>query len=134
LGPNTSFVVAIFGICAIYIEFIRPGRIFPGVLGTAALVLGSYSLWRNSPSPLGLGLIGTATVLFMIEAFLPVYGIAGLIGTAVLAIGACKLFLQPPSIVRSIAISLSIIFGGVTTFLAHAAKRARRNKRSDLLQ
>ncbi len=120
--------------CAIYIEFLRPGRIYAGVLGTGALVWAGYSLYRNSPSALGLALIGSAAVLFLIEALLPVFGIAGLAGTAVLATGACKLFLQPPWIVPSIGIPLSIVFGMLTTLLAYTAKRARHNKRSDLEQ
>jgi len=132
LGPNTSFVVAIVGIFGIYSEFIRPGRILPGVLGTVALLSGSYFLWRNSPSVLGIALIGGAIILFAIEMFLPVRGSAGGLATAALTIGVCKLFAQPPWIAPLIGIPLSILFGAATTFLAWCSKRARSNKWSDL--
>jgi membrane-bound serine protease (ClpP class) len=132
LGPNTSFVIAIFGVFGIYGELVRPGRIVPGVLGATSLLAGSYFLWRNSPAVLGIALTGGAAVLFAIELFLPVGGSAGALGTAALAFGACKLFARPPWIVPVIGIPLSIVFGAVTTFLACTSKRARRNKWSDL--
>ena len=134
LGPNTAFVLAICGVCFIYLELLRPGRIFPGVLGGAALVEAGYFLWRNSPSALGLALIGGAAALFLIEVFVPVYGMAGLFGTAALAAGVSKLFPQPPRILPAIGIPLSIVFGALTTFLAYTANRARRNKWSDIEQ
>jgi membrane-bound serine protease (ClpP class) len=131
-NPNAAFLLAVLGVLGIYIEFIWPGRILPGLLGAAALVCGCYFLARHSPSNLGLVLIGIALVLFIAESLYSTYFVAGAIATACLAIGARKLFNSVPEITAGVAIPASIVFGGVTIFLGSAGKRARRNKRSDI--
>lgn len=104
----------------------------PGLLGAAALVCGCYFLGRHSPSNFGLALIGIAIVLFIAESFYRTYFIAGAIAIACLAPGACKLFDDARGITAAVAIPASIAFGAVTILLGSAAKRARRNKWSDL--
>ena len=121
-----------FGILGIYSEFIWPGRVLPGLLGAAALVCGCYFLSRHSPSGAGLVLIGIATLLFVAESLYRTYFFTGAVATACLAVGACKLFNRAPGIEAGLAIPVSIVFGGVTVFLGSAAKRARRNKCSDI--
>jgi membrane-bound serine protease (ClpP class) len=124
--------VALLGVLAIYAEFIRPGRIMPGVLGAAALVWGCYSLWQHQPSGAGILWIVVAAALFVAESLWNTYFFAGALGTACLALGASKLFDRGPGIEVAIAIPASVVFGTVTTFLGAAAKRARQNKWSDL--
>lgn len=104
----------------------------PGLLGAAALVCGSYFLSRHSPLTAGLLFITLATALLIVEAVYRTYCLAGAVGTAFLAVGACKLFDPAPGITAGVAIPVSIVVGGVTMFLGSAAKRAKRNKRSDL--
>lgn len=132
MGPSSSFVLALLGILGIYSEFIWPARILPGLLGAAALVCGSYFLCRHSPSRVGLLFIALALVLFILEALYRTYFVAGALASACLAFGACILFREGPGIDAGVAIPASAAFGGITTFLCSAAKRARRNKRLDL--
>lgn len=132
MGPSSSFVLALLGILGIYNEFIWPGRILPGLLGAAALVCGSCFLWRHSPSRVGLLFIGLALVLFILESVYRTYFVAGASASACLAVGACILFREGPGIEAGIAIPVSAVFGGITTFLGSVAKRARLNKRVDL--
>lgn len=131
-GPSAAFVLSLLGILGIYTEFIWPGRIVPGLLGAAVLVCGCYFLSRHSPSSIGLVLLAIAAALFIAESLYRTYFLAGALATACLAVGACKLFNRAPGIEPRIAIPVSIAFGGVTMFLGSAAKRARRNKWSDI--
>lgn len=132
LGPNTAFILTICGVLTIYCEFVWPGRVYPGVLGSIALITGAYFLWRNSPSPAGFLLIGLAAALFLVEAFWPTAFVAGIAGTVSLSFGFCRLFPGPNRIAAGLAIPVCIVFGAISVFLAYGAKRARRNKWSDL--
>ncbi|MBV8549717.1 MAG: hypothetical protein JOY54_00330 [Acidobacteriaceae bacterium] len=132
IGPNTAFVLAIFGVLGIYCEFIWPGRVFQGLLGAAALVTGGYVLYRQSPSTGSLGLIAASALLFLAETIWSTRFIAGVLATAALAAGACTMFSEPPRIGPGLAIPLSCVFGAITTALASIARRARRNKWSDI--
>ncbi|HEY3458375.1 MAG TPA: hypothetical protein VGK64_27590 [Bryobacteraceae bacterium] len=119
IGPNVAFVVAILGILAIYWEFLRPGRVYPGMLGAASLVLGAWSL--------GLMWLAAAAVFFLVESCWNTRYLAGLGGTAAVILGAYR-----HHVALYLAVPLGLAFGGVTIWLAAAAKRARRNKRVDL--
>jgi membrane-bound serine protease (ClpP class) len=132
LGPNVAFVLTVFGLLAIYWELIRPGRIYPGTLGAAAVILGGYFLWRLGPTAYGLKLLGTAGIFFIVEACWNTGRLAGIAATAALILGSWQLFAGPRHIVAYLAFPLGLAFGAVTIWLSAGAKRARRNKRADL--
>jgi membrane-bound serine protease (ClpP class) len=132
VGPNAAFLILIFGILSIYGEFMRPGRLLPGLLGSVMAITGAFWLWRNSPAILGVLLITFAVLLFIAEALWDTYFIAGILGTISLVPGFSLLFPPARRIAPSVAIPVSIVFGALTTLLAWEAKRARRNKRADL--
>jgi membrane-bound serine protease (ClpP class) len=132
LGPNVAFVLAVFGLLAIYWEFIRPGRIYPGTLGAAASLVGAYFLWRLGPAAYGVRLLAAAGIFFIVEACWNTGFLAGIAATTALAVGSWKLFAGPRHIAAHLAFPLGLAFGAVTIWLSARAKRARRNKRADL--
>jgi membrane-bound serine protease (ClpP class) len=132
LGPNLAFVITIFGLLAIYCEFLRPGRIYPGLLGAAAMLWGAYSLWRLAPTPSGLAWLAAAVVLFLAEAWWNTRYLAGSAATAALIFGSLKLIADPRHVELYLVLPLGVVFGAVTIWLSAAAKRARQNKRVDL--
>ena len=132
LGPNVAFVLTILGLLAIYYEFLRPGRIYPGTLGAASMMVGGYSLWRLSPTPVGLKWLAAAGVLFIAEACWNTRYLAGLAATAALVLGTSRLFAGTRHVVFYLALPVGLVFGAVTIWLTAAAKRARQNKRLDL--
>jgi membrane-bound serine protease (ClpP class) len=132
VGPNTGFLLLILGIFSIYAEFLRPGRLVPGLLGSIMAVTGAYWLWRNSPLAPGLLFIALAVLLLFAEALSELRFIPGILGTISLLAGFLMLFPSERRIAPMLTISMSIVFGGLTTFLAFESRRARRNKRSDL--
>jgi membrane-bound serine protease (ClpP class) len=132
LGPNVAFVLTVLGLLAIYWEFIRPGQIYPGTLGAAALLGGAYLLWRLGPTAYGLKLLAAAGIAFVVEACWNTGFLAGIAATAALALGSWKLFAGPQHVAAYLAFPLSLAFGAATIWLSAGAKRARRNKRVDL--
>jgi membrane-bound serine protease (ClpP class) len=132
LGPNVAYVLTVFGLLAIYWELIRPGRIYPGMLGTAAALVGGYFLWRLGPTAYGLKLLAAAGIFFVVEACWNTHGLAGIAATAALVLGSWELFAGPRHIAAYLAFPLGLAFGAVTIWLSAGAKRARRNKRADL--
>lgn len=132
LAPSTAFVLAILGVLAIYCEFVWPGKVYPGVLGSIVLIIGAYFLWLNSPSRSGLVLIGLAVPLFLVETLWKTGFVAGIAGTALLSFGVCRLFTGPNRIGLGLAIPVCIVFGAISVFLAYGARRARQNKWSDV--
>lgn len=132
VGPNAAFLLMIIGVLFIYGEFLRPGRLVPGLFGSILAIAGAYWLWRNSPLERGILFIVLAVLLLIAEALWDALFIPGILGTICLATGLYLLFPSDRRIAPALAIPVSIVFGAVTTFLAFEAKRARRNKRSDI--
>lgn len=132
VGPNTAFLLLIIGVLSIYGEFLRPGRLVPGLLGSILTITGAYWLWRNSPVAPGVLFIGLAALFLIVEALWDAHFIPGILGTLLLLVGFYLLFPSERRIAPILIIPVCIVFGGVTTFLAFEAKKAGRNKRSDL--
>ncbi|MBV9266979.1 MAG: hypothetical protein JO061_12490 [Acidobacteriaceae bacterium] len=132
MTPDLAFVVAISGALGIYFEIARPGKVLPGVGGCVLLAWGGYSLAKHSVTAAGLALIGASVLLFVTEAAWDTRFIAGLAGTVALCVGSTMLLAGRPRISTTVGCTMSVLFGAVTTVLAAAARRARRNKRIDL--
>jgi membrane-bound serine protease (ClpP class) len=132
VAPNIAFPILMVGLLLVYGEFLRPGRLLPGLLGSVMAVAGSYWLWRNSPVTSGMLLLILAAILLITETLWGTHFIAGLLGTLLLACGFFLLFPAERRIAPGMAIPISVVFGVITIFLAFEAKRGRRNKRSDL--
>lgn len=132
VGPNTAFVLLIFGILGIYGELIRPGRVVPGVMGAAAAVTGSYFLFRWPLEIGGIALLSAGALLLIGEACWGPYLVMGALGAIALTAGFSLLLPGPRRILPELAIPLSAVFGILSALLASGAKRARRNKWADL--
>ena len=114
-NPALVYLLLLFGVLGVYIEFQHPGLIVPGALGACALgiVFGVQVLPLNS---FGLLLIGLAAVLFFAEVYVTSFGLLGAAGVVCLVIGSYLLFDVPGSSFRlsgwtiwSIALTLSTI-------------------------
>jgi membrane-bound serine protease (ClpP class) len=94
--PNVAILLTLVGVYAILFEFMSPGAVAPGVIGTISLVLGFYALNYLPIDYTGLALMLLGIVFLAIEAFNPtvVLGIGGLVS---LLLGLAMLLkVQPP--------------------------------------
>lgn len=132
VGPNTAFVLLIFGFFGIYAEFLRPGRLFPGLAGAASAITGAFFLFASPFSTSGLLLLSTAALLLAAEAFFGPYFLFGALGAVTLMAGFYFLIPPPRRLEPALSLPLSALFGLLTALLGAIAKRARRNKWADL--
>ncbi|MBR0869055.1 nodulation protein NfeD [Bradyrhizobium tropiciagri] len=89
--PNVAFILLMIGIYGLIFEFMTPGAIGPGVVGTICLLLGLYALNMLPTNYAGFALMLVGIALLAVEAFNPtvVIGAGGLVA---FVLGALMLF------------------------------------------
>jgi len=130
--PQVAFLLLGIGMLGIYIEFTHPGLIFPAVAGGLALILFAVSVHALPLNVLGIVLIGTAALLFILEINVTSYGMLTVGGIAALTLGFLTLFdveqmpglSVPLSFIIPTTVTIGVIMGAVTA-LAVRAHRER---------
>ncbi|ACL58300.1 NfeD family protein [Methylobacterium nodulans] len=89
--PNVAFILLMIGIYGLIFEFMSPGAVAPGVVGTICLLLGLYSLNLLPINYAGFALMLIGIALLTIEAFNPTI-VIGLGGVIAFVLGALMLF------------------------------------------
>ena len=102
------------GSLAIFIEFVHPGAIFPGVFGVISLLLGFFALSVIPFNWAGVALILFAFILFGLEVFIVSHGILGVGGAISLVLGGLLLTSDNPP---GFQVSKLLVFG-LAAFLA----------------
>jgi membrane-bound ClpP family serine protease len=131
MDPNTAFCLLVSGVLGVYVELLWPGLVWPGVTGLGAVITASYFLLLAAPASLGLGLLAAAVFLFVLDLFVETLSLAGAAATVALALGFTQL--GPPRIQPLLALPGCLGLGTLTLVLNRAMRRARWNKRADLL-
>jgi membrane-bound serine protease (ClpP class) len=121
--PNLAFVLLVFGVLCLFVEFSAPGIVIPGVTGGILLLLGVSALSAQPVDWTGPALLGLAVACFLFELKFTTHGALGIVGMAAMIFGALILRVS-----LSTALLVSVPFGLITIFLASLAIRARRNK------
>jgi membrane-bound serine protease (ClpP class) len=109
--PNVAYLLLMLGMLGIFFEFSNPGAIYPGVIGTIAIILALYSLQTLPVNYAGLLLILMAVVLFVAETLVTSFGLLALGGVVSLFLGSVMLIRSPAPWLQ---ISLKVIFPVVT--------------------
>jgi membrane-bound serine protease (ClpP class) len=92
LDPNVIFLLFIVAMIGIFVEVSHPGAIFPGVVGSIALILFIFGAWFLSPNWAGLALMALAFVLLILDIKLPAHGVLTIGAVISLIIGALLFF------------------------------------------
>ena len=90
--PNILFVLLAIGLIGLWVEYHKPGLIFPAAIGVTALLSVGVGL---SILPFNLGgllLVVFAFVLFALEIWIPSYGVLTISGALALIFGGLLLF------------------------------------------
>lgn len=90
--PNLLFVLLVLGLAGLYVEFQKPGLIFPAAVGISSLLLLGVGLSLIPFNLGGLLLVLTAFVFFALEIWIPSYGLLTASGTLALVLGGLLLF------------------------------------------
>jgi membrane-bound serine protease (ClpP class) len=89
--PNVAFVLLMIGIYGLIFEFMSPGAVAPGVVGTICLLLGLYALNMLPINYAGFALMLVGLALLTVEAFNPTI-VIGFGGVVAFVLGALMLF------------------------------------------
>lgn len=126
--PNVAFILLMVGIYGLIFEFMSPGAVAPGVVGTICLLVGLYALNLLPINYAGLALMLVGIALLTFEAFNPTV-VIGLGGVIAFVLGAVMLFRgEAPGYRVSwplIAIVVAMFIGLVLMVLG-SLRRARR--------
>lgn len=91
-NPNVALILMMIGIYGLVFEFMNPGSLYPGTIGSICLLIGLYALAALPIDYAGLALVGLGVALMVAEAFAPSFGILGIGGIVAFALGATILF------------------------------------------
>ena len=129
--PTLAIFLLFGGIVGLYLEFTHPGLIAPGVIGAICLLLFALSSQILPMNWVGVALVVTGLVLFLMELKVPSYGTLTAGGVACLILGALMLFKSEPGMpalgvarwaILSIAGSAAVIMASLTTLVVRASR------------
>jgi membrane-bound serine protease (ClpP class) len=90
--PNVAFILMLVGVYGLIFEFLNPGTLAPGLIGTISLVVALYALNLLPINYAGAGLVLLGAVLMGVEAHIGAFGAIGIGGIAAFVIGAIMMF------------------------------------------
>ena len=90
-NPSIAYILILVGAYALLFEFMNPGLVLPGVVGTIAVLIALYGLHLLPVNYAGLALIFLGIGFMIAEAFLPPYGSLGVGGLIAFVIGSLML-------------------------------------------
>jgi membrane-bound serine protease (ClpP class) len=128
-NPSIAYLLVLVGAYALIFEFMNPGLVLPGVVGTIALLIALYALHLLPVNYAGLALIMLGIGFMAAEAFFPAYGSLGIGGLAAFVLGSIILI---DSDLPGFAIPYTLIGGvaaasaGFLVFVFGMLLRARR--------
>lgn len=128
--PNIAFILLILGALGIYVEFLSPGLIFPGVAGGILVVLALSAISVLPINWAGIALLVLSFAFFVLEAKFVSHGILAAGGVAAMIMGSLLLVNGPPEmkIRMSTALSVALPFAGIAVFLVSLVVHARAQK------
>ena len=94
-NPSVAYLLILLGAYALLFEFMNPGLILPGVVGTIALLVALYALHLLPVNYAGLALIFIGIGFMVAEAFFPTYGSLGIGGLIAFVVGSIILIDVP---------------------------------------
>jgi membrane-bound serine protease (ClpP class) len=129
-NPNIAFMLFVIAILGIYLEISHPGAIFPGVVGSIALLLFFLAAGSLSPNWAGLALMVLSFLLLILDLHAPTHGILTIGAILSLVLGAFLFFNSGPDnashinpfVVYGMAALLGLISFGVIAIVVRVRK------------
>ncbi len=131
MDPNVSFFMLLGGVTFSYLEFLRPGWVWPGVAGGVVAMVGLARLAQLGLDPLAAASLALGAALLLAEAYLwhrrafLLYGTILSVSAGLMTWGGSHLAAGMEERLVVLAVLPFVI---LTTILLTIALRARRNK------
>jgi len=131
VNPNVAFLLLVLGIQLILLELSAPGGWVAGFLGVICLALAGYAMRVLPLNWLGLVLIGTSFVLFLLDLKTPGVEALTFVGTGTLVAGALVLFNVPAGspygrVSVPLVVATGLLTGAFFAFIVAKGLRAQR--------
>jgi membrane-bound serine protease (ClpP class) len=104
--PNVAFILMLIGVYGLIFEFLNPGAVAPGLVGSISLLVALYALNLLPINYAGAALVLLGIGLMVAEAHIGSFGVIGIGGIIAFVIGAIMMF---PSGAPGFALSLSVV-------------------------
>ena len=108
--PNVAFILMLIGVYGLIFEFLNPGAVAPGLIGSISLLVALYALNLLPINYAGAALVLLGIGLMVAEAHIGSFGVIGVGGIVAFVIGAIMMF---PTDAPGFTLSLSVV--GATT-------------------
>jgi len=139
-NPTIAYLLILVGIYAIIFEFMNPGLVLPGVVGTISLLIALYALHLLPVNYAGLALIVLGIGFMVAEAFFPAYGSLGIGGLIAFVLGSIILidsdlpgFEIPYALIGGIAAASAAFLVFVVGMLLRARRRPVVSGREEMI-
>jgi membrane-bound serine protease (ClpP class) len=129
--PNIAYLLLSFGVLGLYVEFLHPGAMFPGIAGGLCLILALFALHTLPINIAGLLLIIGAFVLFILEFKVVSFGLLTMGGVVALFLGSLMLIDSPLPYMRvslTVIVPIVIVISSIAAFLMWLVIRVHRER------
>ena len=128
-NPALAAILLTIGLNAILFELSNPGGSVAGVIGVISLLLAFYALGTLNANWVGLGFVGLAFVLFVLDIKAPTHGVLTAGGIVSFVLGAFVLFnTAEMDVPWATIITLALGTGGFFAFAIGKALAAQRRQ------
>jgi len=127
--PSLAYLLLLAGIYGLMFEFLNPGSLLPGTIGSICLVVALYALNMLPINMAGLILLLIGITLMVAEAFVPSFGVLGFGGIIAFTIGSFMLMdtsLPGYQIAPALIISTALASAFSVIFVLSMLLKARR--------
>lgn len=126
--PNIAYILMLIGLYGIIFEFMSPGAVAPGVVGSISLLVGLFALNLLPINSAGLGLLLLGVALMVAEVLAPSF-ILGIGGIIAFALGSLLLFDQTPGFALSLPVVVTATALSAALFLLMLTAVVRAHRR-----
>jgi membrane-bound serine protease (ClpP class) len=130
-NPNIAFILLMVGVYGLIFEFLSPGAVAPGVVGSISLLVALYALNLLPINLAGAALVLLGIGLMVAEAHIGAFGVIGVGGIVAFIIGAIMMFPSgapgfelSPAVVAGAAVVTAGLFLLVLSMLLRSRRRA----------